>query len=77
MRRTVPLADHLHKSNAKIDKVELAMKSMTPDDREVLLNALADSSFGHADIGRALRAEGHGISDSQVRYYRSKMREAE
>ena len=72
----MPLADHLHKSNAKIDKVELAMESMTPEDREVLLNALADSSFSHADIGRALRAEGHDLTDSQVRHYRLKMKEA-
>ena len=46
------------------------MANLDPADRKVLAEALADPSYTHAGISRALKAEGHHISSETVSRHR-------
>lgn len=68
------LSDHLKKTGHG-DAVTRAMEAMEEMDRSVLIEALRDPGYRHADIGDALRAEGYPVSDRQVAHHRDKLRE--
>lgn len=76
------LADSLKPTRAEVrgDKIQILLrhlKDTDPDEHEALASALGDESYSHADIGRALRAEGHDINAGQVRHWRTKFRDGE
>ena len=50
----------------------LLLKRMEAKDLEVLKAALADDTFTHAAISRALQAEGHHITANTVQRHRTR-----
>lgn len=50
----------------------LLIKRMDKKDADVLLEALADDTFTHAAISRALQSEGHHITANTVQRHRTK-----
>ena len=63
-----------NKSVAKGPRCSLCIliKRMDPKESQVLLEALADDTFTHAAIARALQAEGHHITANTVQRHRTR-----
>lgn len=64
------LADHLTPSGPRAHRMSLILDGITGADREVLITAILDPDFTHADIGKALRAEGYDITNNAVGDFR-------
>ena len=64
------LADHLTPSGPRAHRLSIILDGITGTDREVLVNAILDPDFTHADIGKALRAEGYDITNNSVGDFR-------
>ncbi|MGO2778194.1 hypothetical protein [Glutamicibacter arilaitensis] len=65
-------------TTARQDAVNAALIDMTIEQVEAFRHVIHDTStYSSASIARALRADGFDIKDSQVVYYRNKLRNGE
>lgn len=64
------LADHLKASGPRTDRLTLILDGIEGEDRAVLIAALRDPGYTHADIGKALRTEGYDITDKAIGDFR-------
>ena len=64
------LADHLKASGPRADRLTIILDSIEGKNRAALVAALRDPNYGHADIGRALRAVGHDITNNAIGDFR-------
>ena len=64
------LADHLKASGPRTDRLTLILDGIEGEDRAVLIAALRDPGYTHADIGKALRAVGHDITNNAIGDFR-------
>ena len=64
------LADHLKASGPRIDRLTLILDGLEGKDRALIVAALRDPDYRHADIGKALRAVGHDITNNAIGDFR-------
>ena len=64
------LADHLKASGPRIDRLTLILDSLEGKNRALIVAALRDRNYTHADIGKALRAVGHDITNNAIGDFR-------
>ena len=64
------LEDHLKASGPRIDRLTLILDGLEGKDRALIVAALRDRNYTHADIGKALRAVGHDITNNAVGDFR-------
>ena len=64
------LEDHLKASGPRTDRLTIILGGLEGKDRALIVAALRDRNYKHADIGKALRAVGHDITDKAIGDFR-------
>ena len=64
------LADHLKASGPRTDRLTIVLDGLEGRERALLITALRDPDYLHADIGKALRAEGYDITNNAIGDFR-------